>query len=169
MTQERIDKITDTVFSNVENRPELLHKIKLDGEDVSVYNLMKSSYIAGLKRNLDEEVSEQVNFSRRPKLESDGSYYAVLHLYSALPELCIYNGKSLLSVVTGNFIESKNMIGAIKLNIPRNALDDLERLREVRKHEVMLNEVVNAMEKSRIDAEIPCPKININTRKKSSS
>lgn len=68
MTQERIDKITDTVFSNVENRPELLHKIKLDGEDVSVYNLMKSSYIAGLKRNLDEEVSEQVNFSRRPKL-----------------------------------------------------------------------------------------------------
>lgn len=46
MTQERIDKITDTVFSNVENRPELLHKIKLDGEDVSVYNLMKSSYIA---------------------------------------------------------------------------------------------------------------------------
>ena len=145
MTQDRIDEITDTVFSNVEDRPELLQKIKLDGEDISVYNLMKSSYIAGLKRNLDEEVSEQVNFSRSPKLEDDGSYYAVLHLYSALPELCISNGKSLLSVATGKFIEPNTMIGAIKLNIPRDALDDLERMREVRKHDVILNEVVNAM------------------------
>lgn len=145
MTQERIDEITDTVFSNVEDRPELLQKIKLDGEDISVYNLMKSSYIAGLKRNLDEEVSEQVNFSRSPKLEGDGSYYAVLHLYSALPELCIYDGKSLFSVTAGKFIEPNTMIGAIKLNIPRDALDDLERMREVRKHDVILNEVVNAM------------------------
>ena len=60
MTQERIDEIADTTFSNVENHPELLHKIKLDGEDVSIYDLMKSSYIAGLKRNLDEEIKEQV-------------------------------------------------------------------------------------------------------------
>ena len=145
MTQERIDEITDTVFSNVEDRPELLQKIKLDGEDISVYNLMKSSYIAGLKRNLDEEVSEQVNFSRSPKLEDDGCYYAVLHLYSALPELCISNGKSLLSVATGKFIEPNIMIGAIKLNIPRDAFDDLIRMREVRKHDVMLYEIVNAM------------------------
>ena len=145
MTQERIDEITDTVFSNVEDRPELLQKIKLDGEDISVYNLMKSSYIAGLKRNLDEEVSEQVNFSKSPKLEDDGSYYEVLHLYSALPELCISNGKSLLSVATGKFIEPNTMIGAIKLNIPRDAFDDLIRMREVRKHDVLLDEIVNAM------------------------
>ena len=145
MTQERIDEITDTVFSNVEDRPELLQKIKLDGEDISVYNLMKSSYIAGLKRNLDEEVSEQVNFSKSPKLEDDGSYYVVLHLYSALPELCISNGKSLLSVATGKFIEPNTMIGAIKLNIPRDAFDDLIRMREVRKHDVLLDEIVNAM------------------------
>ena len=94
---------------------------------------------------MDEEVSEQVNFSRNPKLEGDGSYYAVLHLYSALPELCIYNGKSLFSVATGNFIEPNTMIGAVRLSIPKDALDDLERMREARKHDVILNEVVNAM------------------------
>ena len=73
MTQERIDEIVNENFSNAGDHPELLQKIKLDGEDISVFNLMKASYIAGLKRNLDEEVSEQVNFSRSPKLEGDGS------------------------------------------------------------------------------------------------
>lgn len=150
MTQERIDEIVNEKFSNVGDHLELLQKIKLDGEDISVFNLMKSSYIAGLKRNLDEEVSEQVNFSRSPKLEGDGSFYAVLHLYSALPDLCIYDGKSLVSTVTENFIEPNTIIGAIKLNIPKDAMDELERMREVRKHDVLIKEVVNAIEKSRM-------------------
>lgn len=150
MTQERIDEIVNEKFSNVGDHLELLQKIKLDGEDISVFNLMKSSYIAGLKRNLDEEVSEQVNFSRSPKLEGDGSFYAVLHLYSALPDLCIYDGKSLVSTVTENFIEPNTIIGAIKLNIPKDAMDELERMREVRKHDVLVKEVVNAIEKSRM-------------------
>ena len=150
MTQERIDEIVNEKFSNVGDHLELLQKIKLDGEDISVFNLMKASYIAGLKRNLDEEVSEQVNFSRSPKLEGDGSFYAVLHLYSALPDLCIYDGKSLVSTVTENFIEPNTIIGAIKLNIPKDAMDELERMREVRKHDVLVKEVVNAIEKSRI-------------------
>lgn len=150
MTQERIDEIVNEKFSNVGDHLELLQKIKLDGEDISVFNLMKASYIAGLKRNLDEEVSEQVNFSRSPKLEGDGSFYAVLHLYSALPDLCIYDGKSLVSTVTENFIEPNTIIGAIKLNIPNDAMDELERMREVRKHDVLIKEVVNAIEKSRM-------------------
>ena len=150
MTQERIDEIVNEKFSNVGDHLELLQKIKLDGEDISVFNLMKASYIAGLKRNLDEEVSEQVNFSRSPKLEGDGSFYAVLHLYSALPDLCIYDGKSLISTVTENFIEPNTIIGAIKLNIPKDAMDELERMREVRKHDVLIKEVVNAIEKSRM-------------------
>ena len=150
MTQERIDEIVNEKFSNVGDHLELLQKIKLDGEDISVFNLMKASYIAGLKRNLDEEVSEQVNFSRSPKLEGDGSFYAVLHLYSALPDLCIYDGKSLISTVTENFIEPNTIIGAIKLNIPKDAMDELERMREVRKHDVLVKEVVNAIEKSRM-------------------
>ena len=150
MTQERIDEIVNEKFSNVGDHLELLQKIKLDGEDISVFNLMKASYIAGLKRNLDEEVSEQVNFSRSPKLEGDGSFYAVLHLYSALPDLCIYDGKSLVSTVTENFIEPNTIIGAIKLNIPKDAMDELERMREVRKHDVLVKEVVNAIEKSRM-------------------
>lgn len=151
MTQERIDEIVNENFSNAGDHPELLQKIKLNGEDISVFNLMKASYIAGLKRNLDEEVSEQVNFSRSPKLEGDGSFYAVLHLYSALPDLCIYDGKSLVSTVTENFIELNTIIGAIKLNIPKDAMDELERMREVRKHDVLVKEVVNAIEKSRMD------------------
>ena len=150
MTQERIDEIVNEKFSNAGDHLELLQKIKLDGEDISVFNLMKASYIAGLKRNLDEEVSEQVNFSRSPKLEGDGSFYAVLHLYSALPDLCIYDGKSLVSTVTENFIEPNTIIGAIKLNIPKDAMDELERMREVRKHDVLIKEVVNAIEKSRM-------------------
>lgn len=150
MTQERIDEIVNEKFSNVGDHLELLQKIKLDGEDISVFNLMKASYIAGLKRNLDEEVSEQVNFSRSPKLEGDGSFYAVLHLYSALPDLCIYDGKSLVSTVTESFIEPNTIIGAIKLNIPKDAMDELERMREVRKHDVLIKEVVNAIEKSRM-------------------
>lgn len=150
MTQERIDEIVNEKFSNVGDHLELLQKIKLDGEDISVFNLMKASYIAGLKRNLDEEVSEQVNFSRSPKLEGDGSFYAVLHLYSALPDLCIYDGKSLVSTVTENFIEPNTIIGAIKLNIPKDAMDELERMREVRKHDVLIKEVVNTIEKSRM-------------------
>lgn len=150
MTQERIDEIVNEKFSNVGDHLELLQKIKLDGEDISVFNLMKASYIAGLKRNLDEEVSEQVNFSRSPKLEGDGSFYAVLHLYSALPDLCIYDGKSLVSTVTESFIEPNTIIGAIKLNIPKDAMDELERMREVRKHDVLVKEVVNAIEKSRM-------------------
>ena len=153
MTQERIDEIVNEKFSNVGDHLELLQKIKLDGEDISVFNLMKSSYIAGLKRNLDEEVSEQVNFSRSPKLEGDGSFYAVLHLYSALPDLCLYDGKSLVSTVTENFIEPNTIIGAIKLNIPKDAMDELERMREVRKHDVLIKEVVNAIEKSRMGEE----------------
>ena len=151
MTQERIDEIVNEKFSNAGDHPELLQKIKLDGEDISVFNLMKASYIAGLKRNLDEEVSEQVNFSRSLKLEGDGSFYAVLHLYSALPDLCIYDGKSLVSTVTESFIEPNTIIGAIKLNIPKDAMDELERMREVRKHDVLVKEVVNAIEKSRMD------------------
>ena len=151
MTQERIDEIVNEKFSNAGDHLELLQKIKLDGEDISVFNLMKASYIAGLKRNLDEEVSEQVNFSRSPKLEGDGSFYAVLHLYSALPDLCIYDGKSLVSTVTESFIEPNTIIGAIKLNIPKDAMDELERMREVRKHDVLVKEVVNAIEKSRMD------------------
>ena len=150
MTQERIDEIVNEKFSNVGDHLELLQKIKVNGDDISVFNLMKASYIAGLKRNLDEEVSEQVNFSRSPKLEGDGSFYAVLHLYSALPDLCIYDGKSLVSTVTENFIEPNTIIGAIKLNIPKDAMDELERMREVRKHDVLVKEVVNAIEKSRI-------------------
>lgn len=150
MTQERIDEIVNEKFSDVGDHLGLLQKIKLDGDDISVFNLMKSSYIAGLKRNLDEEVSEQVNFSRSPKLEGDGSFYAVLHLYSALPDLCIYDGKSLVSTVTENFIEPNTIIGAIKLNIPKDAMDELERMREVRKHDVLVKEVVNAIEKSRM-------------------
>lgn len=153
MTQERIDEIVNEKFSNVGDHLELLQKIKLNGEDISVFNLMKASYIAGLKRNLDEEVSEQVNFSRSPKLEGDGSFYAVLHLYSALPDLCIYDGKSLVSTVTENFIEPNTIIGAIKLNIPKDAMDELERMREVRKHDVLIKEVVNAIEKSRMGEE----------------
>lgn len=151
MTQERIDEIVNENFSNAGDHPELLQKIKLNGEDISVFNLMKASYIAGLKRNLDEEVSEQVNFSRSPKLEGDGSFYAVLHLYSALPDLCIYDGKSLVSTVTENFIEPNTIIRAIKLNIPKDAMDELVRMREVRKHDVLVKEVVNAIEKSRMD------------------
>lgn len=151
MTQERIDDIVNENFSNAGDHSELLQKIKLNGEDISVFNLMKASYIAGLKRNLDEEVSEQVNFSRSPKLEGDGSFYAVLHLYSALPDLCIYDGKSLVSTVTENFIEPNTIIGAIKLNIPKDAMDELVRMREVRKHDVLVKEVVNAIEKSRMD------------------
>lgn len=151
MTQERIDEIVNENFSNAGDHPELLQKIKLNGEDISVFNLMKASYIAGLKRNLDEEVSEQVNFSRSLKLEGDGSFYAVLHLYSALPDLCIYDGKSLVSTVTENFIEPNTIIGAIKLNIPKDAMDELVRMREVRKHDVLVKEVVNAIEKSRMD------------------
>lgn len=150
MTQERIDEIVNENFSNAGDHPELLQKIKLNGEDISVFNLMKASYIAGLKRNLDEEVSEQVNFSRSPKLEGVGSFYAVLHLYSALPDLCIYDGKSLVSTVTENFIEPNTIIGAIKLNIPKDAMDELERMRELRKHDVLIKEVVNAIEKSRM-------------------
>ena len=150
MTQERIDEIVNENFSNAGDHLELLQKIKLNGEDISVFNLMKASYIAGLKRKLDEGVSEQVNVSRSPKLEGDGSFYAVLHLYSALPDLCIYDGKSLVSTVTENFIEPNTIIGAIKLNIPKDAMDELERMREVRKHDVLIKEVVNAIEKSRM-------------------
>ena len=67
-----------------------------------------------------------------------------------MPDLCIYDGKSLISTVTENFIEPNTIIGAIKLNIPKDAMDELERMREVRKHDVLVKEVVNAIEKSRM-------------------
>ena len=48
------------------------------------------------------------------------------------------------------FIEPNTIIGVIKLNIPKDAMDELERMREVRKHDVLIKEVVNAIEKSRM-------------------
>lgn len=154
MTQNRIDEITNVEFSEKNARPEVLQKIKIDDVEVPIYELMKSAYKAGLKRNLKEEVAEQNTFSRYPKFECDEhsySYYIVLHLYSALPDLCIYDGKVLVSANTGEHIDLENIIGATKLDIPEDALNDLEGLRHARKRDVMLHEVVSSIEKSRLE------------------
>jgi hypothetical protein len=56
--------------------------------------------------------------------------------------LCIYDGKVLVSAYSGEYVDLKNIIGAVKLNIPNDALDDLVTLRTARKHDVMLHEIV---------------------------
>lgn len=146
MTQEQINNLVETEFSEENAHPEVLQKIKIDDDvEVSIYELMKSAYKSGLKRNLKEEVAEQNTFSRSPKFECDEyscSYYVVIHLYSAFPDLCIYDGKVLVSAYSGEYVDSKNIIGAVKLNIPNDALDDLVTLRTARRHDVMLHEIV---------------------------
>lgn len=152
MTEEEIKELSREYIDSCTKRAGfviLTENIKNDFIDLFVAGYMKCLELnAGLKRNLDEEIKEQVNFSRNPKLEGDGSYYVVLHLYSDVPELCIDEDKLLLSVATGNFIKPKDMVGAIKLNIPKDALDDLESMREVRRHDVIRYELANAIEQS---------------------
>ena len=145
MTQEQINNIVETEFSEKNSRPEVLKKIKIDDVEVSIYELMESAYKAGLKRNLKEEVAEQNTFSRSPKFECDEgscSYYVVLHLYSSFPDLCFYDGKILVSVYSGECVDLKNVIGAVKLNIPNDALEDLMTLRIARKQDVILHEII---------------------------
>ena len=150
MTQEQIDKFAETEFSEEKARPEVLQKVSINGIEIPILDLMKSSYKAGLKRSYSEEIKEQFSFSKKPKFECDEhscSYYLVAHLYSAFPELCIYDGKVLISVTSDEHIDSKDIIGAMRVNIPNEVFDDIERMRDVRKHDVLLHDVVN-----RIDA-----------------
>ena len=154
MTEEQIDRLAESEFSEEKARSEVLQKVSINGMEISILELMKSAYKAGLKRSYSEEIKEQFNFSKKPKLECDEhscSYYLVAHLYSAFPELCIYDGKVLVSVTSGEHIDIKGIIGAMRVNIPNEVFDDIERMRDARKHDVLLHDVVNRIEADRED------------------
>ena len=146
MNEEKINELIEKNFSTKEARNEILNaKINIDGVDISVYELMKSSYRRGLEHNCEDEVRKLYKFSYEPKFESDGllgSYYIVVHHFADRPELCHYNGY-VLENQEGVSIRKDEVIGAIKVDIPYEAIKSLEKWREMNFREVTLNEMAN--------------------------
>lgn len=154
MTEEQIDKLAESEFSEEKAHPAVLQKVSIDGVEIPILVLMKSAYKAGLKRSYSEEIKEQFNFSKKPKFKCDEyscSYYLVAHLYSDFPELCTYDGKFLMSMTSGECIDNNVIIGAMRVNIPNEVFDDIERMRDAKKHDVLLHDVVNRIEVDRED------------------
>lgn len=145
MKSEKITELLEN-FSKKEARTEILNaKINIDGFDISVFDLMKSSYKRGLEVNFENDVKEIYKFSYEPKFESDGlfgSYYIVVHHFADRPELCHYNG-NVLKNQEGIFIRKNEVIGAIKVDIPYEAIKSLKEWRELNHKEVTLNEIAN--------------------------
>lgn len=145
MNEEKINELVEKNFSK-EARNEILNtKINIDGVDISVYDLMKSSYRRGLEVNFENEVRELYKFSYKPKFVSDGllgSYYIVIHHFADRPELCHYDGYALKNQ-EGISIRKDEVIGAIKVDIPYDAIKFLEKWREMNFRKVVLNKIAD--------------------------
>ena len=146
MNENRINELIEKNFSGDLARPEVLNlKVNIDGVDLSVHDLMKSCYRKGLEYNCEDEVRKLYKFSYAPKFESDGllgSYYIVVHHFADKPELCHWNG-SVLKNQEGISIMEREVIGAIKVDIPYEAIQSLEKWREMNFKEVTLHEMAN--------------------------
>ena len=117
----------------------------MDGVNISVYDLMKTSYRGGLEHNCEDEVRKLYEFSYEPKFESDGllgSYYIVVHHFADKPELCHYNGQ-VLKNQEGISIRKNEVIGAIKVDIPYEAIKALDEWRDMNFRKVTLEEIAN--------------------------
>lgn len=146
MNESKINELLEKNFSGKEARPEILEaKVNIDGVDISVHDLMKSCFRCGLEVNFEADVKELYKFSYKPKFESDGllgSYYIVVHHFADQPELCHYNGR-LLKNQEGISIMENEVIGAIKVDIPSEAIESLRLWRESNFRDVALNEMAN--------------------------
>ena len=145
MKSEKITELLEN-FSEKKARTEILNtKINIDGFDISVFDLMKSSYKRGLEVNFENDVKEIYKFSYEPKFESDGllgSYYIVVHHFADKPELCHYNG-NILKNQEGISILENEVIGAIKVDIPYEAIKVLNEWRDMNFKRVVLEEMAN--------------------------
>lgn len=145
MKEEKINKLIEQ-FSNNEVNYEILNTtVNIDGCDIKICDLMKSSYKKGLEVNFENDVKELYKFSYNPQFKSDGlfgSYYIVVHYFADRPELCYYNG-NVLKNQEGILIRKDEVIGAIKVDIPYEAIKSLEKWRELNHKEVTLNEIAN--------------------------
>lgn len=146
MNESKIDEFVKKNFSEKEARPDLLNtKVNIDGVELSVYKLMEACYRKGLEVNFENDVKELYSFSYNPKFESDGllgNYYIVVHHFADGPELCHYNGQFLRNQ-EGIYIREEEVIGAIKVDIPYEAIKALEDWREVNFSKVALGEMTN--------------------------
>lgn len=146
MKAELIDELVEKNFSKKEARPEILEaKVVIDDCEISVHELMKSCYRKGLEVNFENDVKNLYTFSYNPKFESDdllGSYYIVVHHFADKPELCHYDGR-VLKNQEGISIRKEEVIGAIKVDIPYEAIKSLENWRDMNHREVTLNEMAN--------------------------
>ena len=146
MDEVKINELVEKNFSGENARQEILDaKVKIDGCDIGVYDLMKSSFRKGLELNCENEVRQLYEFSYNPKFVSDGllgSYYIVVHHFADKPELCHYNGQ-VLKNQEGISIRTDEVIGAIKVDIPYEAIKVLENWRNSNHREVTLQEMAN--------------------------
>ncbi len=145
MKEEKIDELVKH-FSEKESYPEILNtKVTIEGVDLSVHKLMETSFRKGLEINFENDVKEIYKFSYEPKFESDGllgSYYIVVHHFADKPELCHYNGQVLRNQ-EGIIIRKEEVIGAIKVEIPYEAIKALEEWRELNFSKITLEEMAN--------------------------
>ena len=145
MKEEKIDELVKR-FSEKESYPEILNtKVTIEGIELSVLKLMETAFRKGLEVNFENDVKELYKFSYEPKFESDGllgSYYIVVHHFADKPELCHYNGQVLRNQ-EGISIRESEVIGAIKVEIPYEAIKALENWRELNFSKVTLEEMAN--------------------------
>lgn len=146
MNKDKINELLEKNFSGKEARPEILNtKVNIDGVAISVHDLMKKCYQRGLEVNFENDVKELYKFSYKPKFVSDGllgSYYIVVHYFAERPELCHYDGH-VLTNQEGIHIQENEVIGAIKVDIPYEAIKALKEWRETNFSKVTLNEMAN--------------------------
>lgn len=146
MEEAKINELVEKNFSDENARQEILDaKVKIDGCDISVHDLMMSCYRKGLEFNCEYEVRKLYEFSYNPKFVSDGllgSYYIVVHHFADRPELCHYDGR-LLRNPEGILIRTEEVIGAIKVDIPYEAIKALKAWRDMNFKKVTLEEMTN--------------------------
>lgn len=146
MEESKINELLEENFSGENARQEILDaKVKIDGCDISVYDLMKSCFKRGLELNCEYEVRKLYEFNYNPKFVSDGllgSYYIVVHHFADRPELCHYDGR-ILRNQEGISIRTDEVIGAIKVDIPYEAIKVLKEWREMNSRKVTLEEMAN--------------------------
>ena len=146
MDEVKINELVEKNFSGENARQEILDaKVKIDGCDIGVHDLMKSCFRKGLELNCENEVRQLYEFSYNPKFVSDGllgSYYIVVHHFADKPELCHYNGHLLINQ-EGISIRTDEVIGAIKVDIPYEAIKVLENWRNSNHREITLQEMAN--------------------------
>ena len=146
MNEKEINELVEKEFPLSNARPEVMQKIKIDNVEISIFDLMRTSYKKGLEKNFAEEIKSQFSFSENPKFETNGlfaNYYVVAHLYSQHPELCIYDGNCLRTIEDGILIKDTEVVGAVKVDIPYSIIEKIKEWRDINHTKVTLNDIAN--------------------------